>query len=322
MRFFCSILAWGCPLVGYAHHIQTTEIPADGTTVYVGHALKCVVPTYPLASGSVQIMPSPQVKNFLEWQIIQGIEAEAYALIKRIVRVWEKRGITDYMIFGRECQDSHARFNWEVVPYPKGGWNFLQQCKVLWKIAFGASLLPQTQREKEAKELQNALALEDDNKRESIAPPTRGSDVFCNPQVIERQLVFEGKEINVLYNYAPIALDEKKLHFLITPKQHRVRFSDLTETEYVEARQVAQRLVQFYKDRGYTFAYLFNKTGARAGQSVFHWHEHVIFAATKTRALFGKLLVLKKMLLPVWPLSPEELEQRVHLLRRELKDAL
>nr|QIQ10885.1 hypothetical protein OJOKFFHK_00028 [uncultured bacterium] len=102
--------------------------------------------------------------------------------------------------------------------------------------------------------------------------------------------MFEGKYVNILYNYAPIAIDENKLHFMLVPKAHREMFSELSVDEYLEASALEQKLGAYYKRQGYQAAYLFNKTGAEAGQTVPHWHEHVIFTATKVQDLYGACL--------------------------------
>ena len=159
-------------------------------------------------------------------------------------------------------------------------------------------------------------------KIESIQKIVQGNDAFCNPKVLDKQRVFEGKEINVLYNYAPIGLGEEKLHFLIVPKEHHPNFSDLTKSEYLESMQLSQKLIKFYQGKGFHTAYLFDKTGAEAGQTVPHWHEHVVFTATKTQELFGKWTVLKNMVLGSSPLPPKELQNRVQSLKKELAEVL
>lgn len=337
-------VAWSACFLGSAHATEVAPFieatsgastgeadEAEATTIYAGRSMRLAVPTHPLARGSVKVMPLLHALSFSEWQPSQRVEA--YRLMQRVARIWEEQGITDYMIFGKEAQSdasathNASKSNLEMVPFPKNQWNTWQQFKMLWKIMFGAALLPTLQREREAQEMHSALCLEDDSKivqetSEALGldcshePFVRGRDAFCDPEVIKRQLIFEGKEVNLLYNYKPI----EKLHFLITPKRHHVRFSDLTESEYIEATQISQKLMRFYRDHGYPIVYFYNKTGVM--QTVPHWHEHVIFAASKTDAVFGEFMVLRKMLLPTWPLSTKEVQKRVYTLRHELKDVL
>ena len=49
--------------------------------------------------------------------------------------------------------------------------------------------------------------------------------------------------------------------------------------------------------------YLFHKTGIDAGQTVPHWHMHLIVTANKTQGFFGKLTVLKNMLFGSSPMK-------------------
>lgn len=286
--------------------------------VYEGQTMNIIVPECPLTSGSVQVLPKSDLPHFSDWQDIHKLEA--YNLIKRIVNVWEKRGIHDYLIFAKETPDS-PKFRWEIVPFSKDGFRFWKQFNVLWSIIFGSSCLSEEDQVKMVENFQAESDLFSDipiQQMDSLG--VIGKDPFCQQKIIERQIVFEGKEINVLYNYAPIVLGEDKLHFLIVPKQHRPGFSDLTETEYLEAMDLVQNLVNFYTNKGYEIAYIFDKTGVEAGQTVPHWHEHVIFAASKTQEFMAKLMVLKNMLFSPSPMGEKELKNKVQSLRKELAE--
>jgi diadenosine tetraphosphate (Ap4A) HIT family hydrolase len=318
------VLALFFPLFGSANEtVNTQPLISNETIVYVSKTMKVIVPECPLAFGSLKIVPNSDTGNFSEWQDFN--ELETYELIQHVIQIWEKKGITDYLIYGKESNNSKSIFSWEIVPYPKNGWRFWKQFKVLWNITFGGSCLPKIERDRIAKDFQkdkDSFSESHTKQIESIKKTIQGNDPFCNQKVIDKQLVFEGKEINVLYNYAPIVLGEGKLHFLIVPKQHHSKFSDLTETEYLESMELSQKLVSFYKDKGYHTAYLFDKTGAEAGQTVPHWHEHVVFTATKTQEFFGKLTVLKNMLFGSSPLPQKELQTRVQSLRKDLNEVL
>lgn len=317
------ILALFSPIFGGANESISQPLVNDDVIVYEGKTMKVIVPQCPLASGSLKIAPKSDAKNFSEWHDVDQLEA--YELIQHVVQIWEKKGITDYLIYGKESNNSKSIYSWEIVPYSKNGWKFWMQFKVLWNITFGGSCLPKVERRRIASDFQKDKDLFSEShikQIQSIKKTVRGNDAFCNQKVIDSQLVFEGKEIYVLYNYAPIVIGEGKLHFLIVPKQHRLKFSDLTETEYLEAMQASQKLVKFYKDKGYYTAYIFDKTGPKAGQTVLHWHEHLVFTATKTQDFFGKLTVLKNMLFGSASLPQKELQIRVQSLRRDLNQVL
>jgi diadenosine tetraphosphate (Ap4A) HIT family hydrolase len=232
--------------------------------------------------------------------------------------VWEKRGIHDYLIFAKETPDSH-KFRWEIIPFSKDGFRFWKQFNVLWNVIFGSSCLSEKDQIKIVENFQAENDLFSDTSVQQMDSfGVIGEDPFCQQKIIDRQIVFEGKEINILYNYAPIGLGEDRLHFLIVPKQHRPGFSDLTETEYLEAMDLVQNLVNFYTNKGYEIVYIFDKTGVEAGQTVPHWHEHVIFATSKTQEFVAKLMVLKNMLFSSSPMGEEELEKNWQRWRKKI----
>lgn len=296
----------------------------DPSVVYETQTMKVIVPECPLGAGSLKIEPLSDYQNFSEWGDFNN--REAYELIKKIVQVWEKQGITDYLVYGKES-DSASPFSWEIVPFPKDGTTtrFLKQFNLLWNITFGGASLSTSEQERIIQNFQEGKNLFSEQHKqhiETINHIAHKNDVFCNPKIIENQLVFEGKEVNVLYNYAPIVPGSERLHFLIVPKKHRPKFSDLSETEYVESMHLAQKLIGFYKDKGYSTAYIFDKSGKEAGQTVPHWHEHVVIPEKKVHEFLGILTVFKNILIGPSCLSPEELQTRVGALREKLRDEL
>ncbi|MBA3723102.1 MAG: HIT family protein [Parachlamydiaceae bacterium] len=296
----------------------------EDVCVYEGKTMKIIVPERCLGAGSMQIKPkNDAIDNISKWE--SENRAEAKELIQKVVGVWEKNGISDYLIYGKNTDSSKSSFNFEVIPYPKSGWGFWKQFRVLWNITFGGFFVPKIERERIVKDFQKDMESFSPSQIKQIASTkdvAKKKDAFCQQKIIDSQLVFEGKEVNVLYNYAPIALGNKKLHFLIVPKQHREKFSDLTGSEYEEASRLSQKLVNFYTTKGQHTTYLFNKTGRRAGQTVPHWHEHIVFTSSKTQDFFGKLKVLKNMLIGSSSLSKKDLAKRVDALKVELNPVL
>lgn len=290
----------------------------DDFAVYLGKTVKMTVPEFPLAPGALQITSDAKNSSFSNWQVESHIEA--YNLMQRIAQVWEKQGVSDYLIFAKDTPQ--GSFRWEIVPYPKDGWRIWKQIKVALNIVFGGgSRLSNAERNKQVIDFQKiGFASSGQHAQvESIDKVAKSNDAFCNPEIIQKQLVFEGKKINVLYNYAPIAVGNEKLHFLLTPKAHREGFLNLTEEEYLEAMQLSQRLVAYYLNKGYQTAYIFDKNGYEAGQTVPHWHEHIVFTASSSQE-FGVLLqVLKTTLIGTFPLSKGELQARVSTLKKELE---
>ncbi len=276
---------------------------------------KVVVPERPLAPGSIQIRSIANNPNFSENAL-----KEEYSLIQKIVGFWATQQIVDYLIYEKKSLSDDSISYREIVPYPKNGLQLWQQLKVLWNISFGAPSQSNNLRFSEVTKFTNYEVFSRPyvNKIEDIQEIVKGTDPFCRETVIEKQWVFKGTEVNVLYDAAPIANGDKKFHFLIIPQRHCEKFSDLTESEYVESQQLSQHLADFCKKEGCDTAFIFQKTGERAGQSVNHCHLHLVATATKTQQLFGKLTVFKNMLIGASGLSEDELKNRVNNLRVKL----
>lgn len=292
---------------------------------YETPSMRVVVPEVSLTYGSVQIQPKRSIAHLTDWT--EENHREALALVRKVVGTWEKNGIHDYMIYAHESNSNGAAFNWEVVPYPKEGWTFWKQLKVVWRLIFGGTSLSLADRQQVVKDFQankdqfserqkNQIKKVDNCVKTILVKP----DAFCTPSVIDKQLVFEGHEINVLYNYAPIGVGKDKLHFLLVPKKHREAFTELTPSEYLETIELVQKIIVHYRDKGLYNAYIFDKTGKIAGQTVPHWHEHLVFTASDTQSFFGKLQVLRNIIFRQSPLSKEELQDRVKSLKVELQD--
>jgi diadenosine tetraphosphate (Ap4A) HIT family hydrolase len=289
-------------------------VDADVMTDAIGN-MDLVVPEHPLSSGSLKIYPHDRrYTHFTEWQ--QQDFSATYHLIQKIVRVWECKGINSYWIYGQEVQDSTTPFSWEVIPFTNEGSSFWKHFRVFWNLSFGNKYLSKEERYAIAQDVLDEM--QTCTKENAVPEASEKYDAFCNPDVIARQLVFEGKEVYLLYNYAPVVTSGEKLHFLIIPKQHRLRLSDLTETEYVEAMELMQALINHYAQKGYRAMFAYDKSGPLAGQTVPHWHEHLIFISTKSEEFFGRMTILKNMLLGPKALPKDELVARVQALREEL----
>lgn len=148
-------------------------------------------------------------------------------------------------------------------------------------------------------------------------------DPFCNNSMIEKQWVYEGESIYILYNYRPIEIGNDKLHFLVVPKKHRPTFYQLSEDEYQEALVTVQKLCNyFFQARMIREVHLFHKSGIDAGQTVPHWHMHVVLTTSDLQTCLGKLSILRNMLFTPSPLADDELEEKVTQYRNELIPAL
>ncbi|MEN9344086.1 MAG: hypothetical protein RLZZ453_873 [Chlamydiota bacterium] len=271
--------------------------------------LSAIVPKAPLALGSLQVIHS-KAFPFLSWS---GWK-DSFVSLRWVVGLFQQQGINDYMVYGKASLDQP--FHWEVVPYTKSVLflgKLWQQFCVLTAITWGRPSLSEQERSRLGEQTRQQV-----DRGISITQPLcrqEGKDAFCNKEIRSRQRVISGHYVDVLYDYSPI----QRLHFLVVTKAHRTNFSHLTKREYKESIQLTQRLVDIYFQKGCVIAHIFHKTGALAGQSVPHWHQHIVFTKTREDELLGKLTVLKNMLIPKFPLSANELQNRVCALRQELE---
>lgn len=255
-----------------------------------------------LALNSLSISPNTSQSN----------TSELYRLMKKVAQFWEESGVLNYLVY-----KSSADRGWEMVPVPVNGpsnslWDrvraYVHQLVVLMRVTFGRYQVAYMEKHHlitKYTDLTSFVAQHAGQRTEQVA-----EDAFCKKEVIDSQRIFEGKCINVLYNYAPIG----DLHFLLVPKKHKERLSDLSEQEFTEIQTLTANLIKKYP--GY-LCYQYSKTGKLAGQTVAHFHQHVVFILPKND-LWGKLSVFFRMILPPKPLSASELADRV--LRLSKKD--
>ena len=103
---------------------------------------------------------------------------------------------------------------------------------------------------------------------------------------------------------------------MIVSKRHCFAFHLLTEEEYREAMELTQRLQErvqnHFKGEGRPIqkVYAYHKTGEDAGQSVPHWHMHVVMTQNGAQEWLGKLTVLRNILIGSFRLSAETLENQ------------
>lgn len=308
--FVTALLNW-CPFVSGAQ--GTTSVCNEEMTVFTDSSMQTVVPKRPLIQGSVQICP---LEGGVSEKNSSRQTLDVHTLIKKIVRCWESKGPVDYLVYQKITDDPQGLYK-EIVPYNPTKSRLWQEIKVLWHIGFGGVSTTRIDRQKVLLSLQKsqsgASGVTSSQKRGSS-----GGDVFCSKSVIDTQCVFEGKEINVLYNYAPIVGGEQKLHFLLVPKQHRERLTELFPSEYCEVVKLSRRIAQLYQKKGYSTVYVFDKNGASAGQTVFHWHEHVVIPEVKRHPFWDMVAVVRNILFGATKLSHKELQKRVMEFRQEL----
>ena len=196
---------------------------------------------------------------------------------------------------------------------------------MLWRFIFGGLKLTPHQ-------IQNRATLYQDLKAKAIkvnslfTPPKNCA--FCKDSVIHEQEVLKGRKVRAFYNCAPIVPGEK-LHFLLLPIRHAKTFTSLTKEEHREiftlARTIVRRLQSYFKKKGAPLgkAYIYHKTGSEAGQSINHFHVHLVLTQNEIQDTYwGYLIVLRNILLKwliPFRLSDEELAEKkakyTHILK-------
>ncbi len=268
--------------------------PAEPVVISQAGEAVARVPLKPIVSRAIEVVtPSLQEPNAY------------YAL-----NLWISR-LDQYLVYA-EFSRNQRSFTWEVVPYERCSTmvgRVWQQLKVLWRITFGGWGLSEAR----------ANAVRDWYLQAPPAAQIQGvagmGTAFSDPNVIQRQRIFEGQHVDVLYNYSPVT----DVHLLIVPKQEHSRFTDLTREEYTETMQLVQHAVDALQLQN---VFLMHKTGRDAGQTQRRWHLHAIATGSQAEGWWGRLMVLKKILFGGSPLPPDELARRVQDLSRRMHPAV
>lgn len=114
---------------------------------------------------------------------------------------------------------------------------------------------------------------------------------FCEPAVIERQLVCEYEDVAVFYNLRKGA--KSGSNFLILPKRHTEKVYGLTQREIHQIGRVRKALAEVIKETHpdcQVIVYI--QDDPAIGQTVFHSHEQVVAVDPKTVALSWTLMSL------------------------------
>lgn len=279
------------------------------------------IPDQYLAATSVVVQPQqgkiPQLQ-------------EEYNCLQKFARAISSQ--FSYLIYNRQNLnvEETSCHRWEFVPFKKADGSFKaklcfywKQLKVLWRIVFGGKTHSESTKEQAVQFYKpyghmfnngpvSDLKLKQEQKENCE------NRYFCSPKNRNQQKVIGGHFVDILYDYAPIGFGSNRLHFLITPKEHKESFVEVSSAEYIEGEVLKSEMFKHYQQKGYTSAYCYHKTGKEAGQSVPHWHQHVVFIKDKREDLLGKLSVFKRLIFGASRLSPQKLANRVQQLNAEL----
>ena len=178
----------------------TSLVSVESICLYKGRNIEVKVPERPLANGSILVVPQNSTPNAL---------GEMYDALERIAQVWKANGISNHMIYSKTTENGFS--GWEIVPYHDTSFRFFAQLKVLWSVAFGGFKVGASEIERDKKLFDNTTIFTEEYT--PLAPTGADTrDAFCNSAVIARQLIYSGKEVDLLFNYAPIGIGKERLH--------------------------------------------------------------------------------------------------------------
>lgn len=133
-----------------------------------------------------------------------------------------------------------------------------------------------------------------------------GGCAFCNPAILERQMVYRGESGSILLTHKPA----RDGHLLVIPHRHVERFQDLTVEEMAEMMDLVRKVYPAYgKLFGCDDYFLLQKNGATAGQTVPHVHFHVI--PGENAGWSGRIVFLARFLMTQFfkPIDDAALEE-------------
>ncbi|MDR3624506.1 MAG: HIT domain-containing protein [Chlamydiales bacterium] len=119
---------------------------------------------------------------------------------------------------------------------------------------------------------------------ETVKAVTSAICAFCEPTIVERQLVYRHNGVSVFYNMrkSPKAGSA----FLILPNRHTEKVYNLTQEEIDDIFIVRRALVEVLKDaHPECEVVIYTQDSPAVGQTVFHSHEQVVAIDPKTIAL-------------------------------------
>ena len=101
---------------------------------------------------------------------------------------------------------------------------------------------------------------------------------FCDADILKTNHIFSedsAKNIRIIFNKFPYPSLDQGIHLLCTLITHKAHPNDLSSAEFVEQIDAAHSMSRKLHNEAYTQEY-FTNWGAIAGQSVPHWHSHIV----------------------------------------------
>lgn len=134
---------------------------------------------------------------------------------------------------------------------------------------------------------------------------------FCDPMILDRQLVYEGDHLVVLLDHTP----RVEGHLLIVPKEHLLAVHELSFDAWIELRALIRHSAAVFAECLHTQAYtLLEKNHCPQFQEVPHIHFHLFPVGNKRWEEIFNIDPVR--------LKPEELQQKVNLFRERFNSVV
>lgn len=230
-------------------------------------------------------------------------------VIQKILGIYNQANIQNVLIFAK--QEEH-QFKFCLIPYPKCNW--IEKIEGLVHVIFGGKALSLKQKSEIASFYQCKFLSETPSK--DVPCARSGRDVFCNPSLIQRQLIanisMENKTYHLLYHNRPKGRTSEDPHLLVIPKGeegHCHKANQLTKQRFHMLLIIQKALDVLLKEGNKTVLYL-ERNGGKL-QGVLHKHAHAIGIRSFPQTFFEKIKALLRLL---WPASlpAHVLKERVH----------
>lgn len=141
--------------------------------------------------------------------------------------------------------------------------------------------------------------------QESPAPAV--TCLLCTSSMIEKQQVHQTRYWRILIDFKPLTPG----HLLIVPKAHKKTIHEISEEEhqelYLVTKQIRQALIKRFGN--HVEEIIFEKNGLQAGQSIEHFHRHVLPITTSLTKINQLMLACRLFIYRSRPLAPKELEK-------------
>lgn len=258
--------------------------------------------------GTLQIEHKDR-KHFTEWD--PNELKELSHIIQKTISIYQQANIHNILIFAKQ-DGSQTKFN--LIPYPRCNW--LEKIQGSIHAIFGGLALSHIEQQQVSSFFSEKFANAEDSLPQELQKPQQiKPDVFCNPSIIQKQLItdisLDGKIYHLMHDITPKGRILHDPHLLIVPDEHEghLQNSDELAHQRLQLLTIAQRATQILLNEGSETVLLIERIGSKL-QGVQHTHVHAIGIDEFPKTFVEKCKALFRLTLPS-KLSSEQLQDRI-----------